>query len=176
MAASEGTLTVMAGATGSEIGSIEGLFTPIGKMVIPCHGRSFGLIAKLCNNLILAISMIGVSEAFMVAKRAGLSDELFARLVNSSSGRCWVTERNTPVPGVTKGAPANADYDAGFSTKLISKDLNLAMQLIDQLGLPSTVMTETSCKIYDALEKTKYSGKDFSVVYKYISDMNNIRE
>ena len=88
----------MAGATESEVRDIEDLLTPISKRIFPCGGRSYGLVAKLCNNLILAASMISVSEALLVAKRAGLDDKLFAQLVNSSSGRCWVTEKEHPSP------------------------------------------------------------------------------
>lgn len=176
MAASEGSLTVMAGVMDSEIKAIQSLLTPIGTKIVPCGGRSYGLIAKLCNNLILAVSMIGVSEAFLIAKKAGLSGKIFAQLVNSSSGKCWVTERNIPVPGIVQDTPANADYTGGFSTQLISKDLNLGMQLINRLGLSSTKLVETACKIYGELDKSEYSRKDFSIVYKYISDLNDVKE
>ena len=176
MAASEGSLTIMAGAVDSEIKGIQGLLAPIGTKLVACGGRSYGLIAKLCNNLILAISMIGVSEAFLIAKKAGLNDKIFAQLVNSSSGKCWVTERNIPVPGIVQNTPANSNYQGGFSTRLISKDLNLAMQLIGRLGLSSTKLVETSCNIYEELDKSEYSGKDFSVVYKYISGLNGVQE
>jgi 3-hydroxyisobutyrate dehydrogenase-like beta-hydroxyacid dehydrogenase len=87
-----------------------------------------------------------------------------------------VTERNIPVPGIAQNTPANSNYNGGFSTRLISKDLNLAMQLIDRLGLSSTELAKTSCKIFEELDNSEYSGKDFSVVYKYISDLNGVRE
>ena len=128
--------------------------------------QSTGLSAKLANNYLLAISNIATAEAMNLGVKAGLDPTALGRLINSSSGRCWSSETNNPVPGVSPGAPAERGYEGGFSLELMEKDLKLAVETAKEKGI-LLELAERAEAVYEHVKATE-AGKDFSVVYKWL--------
>lgn len=126
MGAQNATLTFMVGGTSDEFDRVKDFLTGMGKKVSHCGVCGMGEAAKICNNMMLAISMCGVAETMNLAIRLGLDPKVFNEIINSSTGRCWASEINNPVPGLNKGTPPSDDYKGGFSAALITKDLGLA--------------------------------------------------
>lgn len=119
--AENGTLTFMVGGTADEYEIVKSLLECMGQRITHCGGYGMGQAAKLCNNMMLGISMIGVCETMNLAVRLGLDAKVFSDIINSSTGRCWSSEVYNPVPGISTNAPSNKNYDGGFSTALITK-------------------------------------------------------
>jgi len=141
----------------------------MGARVIHCGGVGAGGVAKLCNNLVLAISMLGVSEATNLGDRLGVSPAALNEVLSTSTARCWSCDTYHPAPGVTEASPANRDYAGGFAAKLMRKDLGLAA------GAAAPVAAEiplgsAALAFYDALCEGGYADKDFSVAFKYLRE------
>ena len=128
-----------------------------------------GLAAKLANNYILAISNIAVCEAMNLGIKSGLDAKKLGELVNSSTGRCWASEVNNPVEGVSEGAPVGRGYEGGFGVGLMRKDLRLAVEAAQGVEGVNLVLGGMAQKVYERVEG-KESGKDFSVVYKWLKE------
>lgn len=126
MGAQNATLTFMVGGTNEEFDRVKDFLTGMGKKITHCGTYGMGEAAKICNNMMLAISMCGVAETMNLAIRLGLDPKVFNEIINVSTGRCWASEVNNPVPGLNPGTPPSNDYKGGFSTALITKDLGLA--------------------------------------------------
>lgn len=126
MGAQNATLSFMVGGTTEEFNHVKGLLEGMGKKIVHCGTYGMGEAAKICNNMMLAISMIGTAETMNLAIRLGLDAKVFNEIINSSTGRSWASEINNPVPGLNPTAPPSHNYDGGFSTALITKDLGLA--------------------------------------------------
>lgn len=170
--AEQATLTFMVGGTETEYYAVKGVLECMGKRITHCGDYGMGQAAKLCNNMMLAISMIGVSEAMNLAIRLGLNPHTFAEIINSSTGRCWASELYNPVPGVTPTAPANRDYSGGFSTDLITKDLGLASGVATASNTPIP-LGAMAHQIYRTLKSQGLGNKDFSVVYDFMKNEKN---
>ncbi|KAG1680018.1 3-hydroxyisobutyrate dehydrogenase, mitochondrial [Nymphon striatum] len=125
-AAKAGTLTFMVGGKESEFGAVKELLQCMGKNIVYCGNVGNGQAAKICNNMLLGISMIGTAETMNLGMRLGLDPKLLASVLNTSSGRCWSSELYNPVPGVLNNVPSSNDYSGGFGTALMAKDLGLA--------------------------------------------------
>ncbi|XP_033252084.1 probable 3-hydroxyisobutyrate dehydrogenase, mitochondrial [Drosophila miranda] len=162
--AEQATLTFMVGGTDAEYNAVKAVLECMGKRITHCGVYGMGQAAKLCNNMMLAISMIGVSEAMNLAVRQGLDSKVFAEIINSSTGRCWASEIYNPVPGICPTAPANKDYAGGFSSALITKDLGLASGVANSSNTPIP-LGSLAHKIYTSLCTQGLGNKDFSVVY-----------
>jgi len=119
----------------------------------------------VCNNLILAASMLGVSEGYGLAKKLGVDLKLFDQIVNSSSGKCWISEQYNPVPGIKQGVPASRGYEGGFAVDLMVKDLGLAITAADG-QLP---VAEFCKDKYGEVSKMGHGDLDFSSVFKYLN-------
>ncbi len=132
--AASGGLTFMVGGEQAVFAKAEPILQTMGKRIIHCGGASMGQAAKICNNMILGISMIGVAEAFVLAERLGLSHQALFDVVSQASGQCWAITTNCPVPGPVPTSPANRDYQPGFAGALMAKDLGLALQAIEGTG------------------------------------------
>ncbi|XP_075165156.1 3-hydroxyisobutyrate dehydrogenase, mitochondrial [Haematobia irritans] len=167
--AEQGTLTFMVGGTTEEYNAVKSVLECMGKRITHCGDYGMGQAAKLCNNMMLGISMIGVSEAMNLAIRLGLNPHTFAEIINSSTGRCWASEVYNPVPGVTPTAPANNDYKGGFSTDLITKDLGLASGVATASNTPIP-MGAMAHQMYRTLKAHGLGNKDFSVVYEFMKN------
>lgn len=167
--AEQATLTFMVGGTNEEYNAVKSVLECMGKRITHCGEYGMGQAAKLCNNMMLGISMIGVSEAMNLAIRLGLNPNTFAEIINSSTGRCWASEVYNPVPGVTPTAPANNDYKGGFSTDLITKDLGLASGVATASNTPIP-MGAMAHQMYRTLKAHGLGNKDFSVVYDFMKN------
>ncbi|XP_041996053.1 probable 3-hydroxyisobutyrate dehydrogenase, mitochondrial [Salvia splendens] len=166
ISAENGTLTFMVGGSEEAYRSARPLFLSMGKNVIYCGGPGTGSAAKICNNLAMAVSMLGVSEAFSLGQSLGIGAATLTEIFNSSSARCWSSDTYNPVPGVMEGVPASRNYDGGFATKLMAKDLNLAAISANEVGARSP-MTSSAQKIFTELCDRGFETKDFSCVFRH---------
>jgi 3-hydroxyisobutyrate dehydrogenase len=126
--AKAGTLTFMAGGSAEAFAQAEPILAQMGKRVVHCGEAGAGQAAKICNNMILGISMIGVCEAFVLAEKLGLSAQALFDVASTSSGQCWSMTSYCPVPGPVPASPANHGYKPGFAAALMLKDLRLAQE------------------------------------------------
>jgi 3-hydroxyisobutyrate dehydrogenase len=171
--AEAGTLSFMFGAsskTGALVERVKEVLSLMGKNIWHLGQQGSGVSGKLANNYILAINNIAVAEAMNLGIRWGLDPKVLANMINSSTGRCWPSEVNNPVPGVVESAPASRDYKGGFGISLMRKDLKLAIAAAQESGTPLE-LAATARGLYDAVED-QYGGKDFSVIYKYLQDIS----
>ncbi|XP_075482470.1 putative 3-hydroxyisobutyrate dehydrogenase, mitochondrial isoform X5 [Primulina tabacum] len=142
------------------------LLLSMGKNIIHCGGPGNGSAAKICNNLALAVSMLGVSEAFALGQSLGISAHTLTKIFNSSSARCWSSDSYNPVPGVMDGVPASRNYEGGFAAKLMAKDLGLAAVSAKEVGL-SSPLTFLAERIFTELCNEGHGVKDFSCVFRH---------
>ena len=166
-----GTLTFMLGASsrsGALIERAKGVLMLMGKKVWHLGEQGSGLSGKLANNYLLAINNIATAEAMNLGLKWGLEPKSLGDMINSSTGKCWPSEINNPVPGVVETAPASREYAGGFGVSLMNKDLRLALVAADEAGA-KLMLGKKAKEVYDATEAT-HKGKDFSVVYQYIKE------
>lgn len=166
-----GTLSFMFGATtrtGQLVERVKPILLLMGKKAWHLGEQGAGVTGKLANNYILAINNIATAEAMNLGIRWGLNPKVLADMINSSTGRCWPSEINNPVPGVVEAAPASRGYTGGFGVSLMKKDLRLAIAAAAESGTPLE-LANTARGVYSATED-KYRGKDFSVVYQHLLD------
>jgi len=168
-AASAGTLTFMVGGPKKEFKEIEPLLLKMGSKVVHCGETGAGQAAKICNNMLLGICMIGTAETMNLGMKMGLDPKLLASIINSSSGRCWSSEMYNPVPGVLEKVPASRNYEGGFGTTLMCKDLGLAQIAAAGSGTP-TPLGALSYQIYQMMCTKGFSSKDFSSVFQFIEE------
>ncbi|KAL9403139.1 hypothetical protein Peur_000111 [Populus x canadensis] len=166
LAAEAGTLTFMVGGSEDAYLAAKPLFLSMGKNAIYCGGAGTGSAAKICNNLALAVSMLGVSEAFVLGQSLGISAGTLTKVLNTSSARCWSSDSYNPVPGVMEGVPASRNYAGGFASKLMAKDLNLAATSAKEVGLQCP-LTYQAQEIYTELCKDGHENKDFSCAFRH---------
>ncbi len=161
--ATAGTLTFMVG--GSEEAFALGLpiLEAMGKKIVHCGGAGAGQAAKICNNMILGISMIGVCEAFGLAEKLGLSHQALFDVASTSSGQCWSLTTYCPVPGPVPTSPANNDYKPGFAAALMLKDLTLSQEAAKQSGA-ATPLGAHAAELYAEFERSGHGADDFSAV------------
>lgn len=166
-AARDGTLTFMVGGSIENFDSAKSILEVMGSRIVHCGDVGMGQAAKLCNNMLLAINMIGTAEIFNLGQRLGLKDSVLNDIVNSSSGRCWSSELYNPVPGILPDVPSSRNYEGGFSTSLMAKDLSLAQSAATRTNtlIP---LGSLAHQIYRILNTHGLSKKDFSIVYQFI--------
>jgi 3-hydroxyisobutyrate dehydrogenase len=165
--AAAGTLTFMVGGAAEAFTRGETRLASMGRKIVHCGGAGAGQAAKICNNMILGISMIAVSEAFVLAEKLGLSHQALFDVASTSSGQCWSLTTYCPVPGPVASSPANRDYRPGFAVALMLKDLKLAENAARSVGA-DTALGAHAAEIYDALAKSGCGGMDFSAVIQAI--------
>ncbi|KAK4223780.1 NAD binding domain of 6-phosphogluconate dehydrogenase-domain-containing protein [Podospora fimiseda] len=166
--ATAGTLTFMLGAPEFLVPRAELVLSMMGKRVLHCGAQGTGLAAKLANNYLLAIENIATAEAMNLGVKLGLDPKVLASVINVSTGRCWPSEINNPVPGVVETAPASRDYQGGFGIGLMRKDLRLALVAAGEARV-SLPLSEKTSEIYESTEKDeRCQGRDFSVVYRWL--------
>jgi len=159
--AAAGTLTFMAGGTAEAFAAAEPVLGAMGKRIVHCGPAGAGQAAKICNNMILGISMIGVCEAFVLAEKIGLSAQALFDVASTSSGQCWSLTSYCPVPGPVPGSPANNAYKPGFAAALMLKDLQLSQDAA-QAGGARTALGAHAAEIYRRFVEEGGGGKDFS--------------
>jgi 3-hydroxyisobutyrate dehydrogenase len=163
MAADAGTLAFMVGCDDGQFPAVEAILTPMARAVIHAGGAGAGQAAKICNNMLLGISMLGVCEAFALAEKLGLDPLRFFDIASKSSGQCWSLTSYSPWPGPVPSAPSNRGYEGGFLTALMSKDLKLAQEAAARAGA-ATPMGAQAQALYALFEAQGYGQKDFSAV------------
>ncbi|ANL49544.1 3-hydroxyisobutyrate dehydrogenase 1 (plasmid) [Rhizobium phaseoli] len=161
--ASAGTLTFMAGGSNEAFLKGKPILEAMGKKIVHCGEAGAGQAAKICNNMILGISMVGVCEAFVLAEKLGLSHQALFDVASTSSGQCWSINTYCPVPGPVPTSPANNGYKPGFAAALMLKDLKLSQEAALASGA-STPMGAEAAQLYALFEKQGNGGRDFSAI------------
>jgi 3-hydroxyisobutyrate dehydrogenase len=166
--ATAATLTFMVG--GSEAAFARGLpvLQAMGRNIVHAGGPGAGQAAKICNNMMLAINMVGVSEGFLLARRLGLDWDRLFQIASTSSGQSWALSNYCPAPGPVPAAPSNRDYAAGFTAVLMLKDVKLSQAAADATGSP-TPLGAHAMSFYQAVVDAGDGGKDFSVVFRWLA-------
>jgi 3-hydroxyisobutyrate dehydrogenase len=162
-----GTLTFMLGGPDAAFEQAKPILEKMGKTIVHAGGAGAGQAAKICNNMILGISMIAVSEAFVLAEKLGLDKQKLFDISSKSSGQCWSMTSYCPVPGPVPASPANRDYQAGFTAAMMLKDLKLAQEAAKSAGA-STPLGAEAAGIYDRYVGAGEGGRDFSGIIRFI--------
>jgi 3-hydroxyisobutyrate dehydrogenase len=165
--AEAGTLTFMVGGEDATFARAEPVLAAMGKKIVQCGAAGAGQSAKICNNMILGISMIGVSEAFVLAEKLGLSAQALYDVASTSSGQCWSLTTYCPVPGPVPASPANHAYKPGFAAGLMLKDLLLSQDAADDAGV-ATILGRHAAEIYREFVDAGEGGTDFSAIINAI--------
>ena len=164
-AANQGTLTFMVGGGKHAFRRAEDILLNMGKAVIHAGASGAGQAAKICNNMLLGIHMLGTCEAFAMAEKLGLDLHAFYDIASKSSGQCWSMTSYCPVPGVGPSSPADNDFQGGFASALMLKDLRLAMEAAKDAGVDAA-MGERARELYEAFVAKGNGGLDFSAVIR----------
>jgi len=159
--AEKGTLAFMVGGSADDFDAAHPLLEVMGARIVHCGGPGLGQAAKVCNNMVLAVSQIAVAEAFVLGERLGLEHQALFDVVSQASGQCWSITTNCPVPGPVPTSPANRDYQPGFAGALMAKDLGLALQAIEQTATDAQ-MGMLAQRIYAAFAAGPGAARDFS--------------
>lgn len=165
--AAAASLTFMVGGSELAFAKAKPILDILGKKVIHTGAEGTGQAAKICNNMILGISMIAVSEAFTLAEKLGLTPQKLFDVVSNASGHCWVTDHYLPVPGILDDVPANHDYKAGFTTAMMLKDLCLSQKSALDANI-KTPMGEQATRLYQQLSDAGMGELDFSAIIKML--------
>ncbi|MCY4179582.1 MAG: 3-hydroxyisobutyrate dehydrogenase [Litoreibacter sp.] len=162
--AAAGTLTFMAGGSEAAFTKVEPLFDVMGQKAVHCGPSGNGQAAKICNNMILGVTMIGTCEAFALADKLGLDRQKMFDVVSTSSGYSWTMNAYCPAPGVGPTSPADNDYQPGFAADLMLKDLRLSQQAAKGVDA-DTPMGQAATALYASfVEEEDGAGKDFSAM------------
>lgn len=161
--AAAGTLTFMVGGSDALFATLQPVLAQMGRNIVHCGEVGTGQIAKICNNLLLGISMVGVSEAMALGNALGIDTKVLAGIINSSTGRCWSSDTYNPWPGIIETAPAARGYTGGFGAELMLKDLGLATEAAKQAHQP-VILGAVAQQLYQAMSLRGDGGKDFSAI------------
>ncbi|MFH5208023.1 3-hydroxyisobutyrate dehydrogenase [Antrihabitans spumae] len=161
--AAAGTLAFMVGGSEDDFAAAKPLLDVMGAKVVHCGGAGVGQAAKICNNMVLGISMIAISEAFVLGEKLGLSNQAFFDVASNASGQCWSLTTYCPVPGPVPASPANKDYQPGFATALMHKDLGLAANALRANGVEGLLGLQAE-EIYNRFKQESGGGLDFSAI------------
>lgn len=165
--ATAGTLTFMCGGAPEAVARARPLLEAMGRKVVHCGPGGNGQAAKICNNMILGISMVGVAEAFVLGERLGLSHQALFDVVSTSTGQCWSLTSYCPVPGPVPTSPANSGYRPGFAAALMLKDLKLAQEAAVSTGATTHLGAEAAA-LYAAFTQAGRGGADFSAIIEFV--------
>lgn len=165
--AAGGTLTFMVGGPDEAFEAARPYLDIMGKTIVHAGGAGTGQAAKICNNMLLGISMIGVSEAFVLAERLGLDKQKLFDISSTASGQCWSLTSYCPVPGPLPSSPANRDYQPGFAAEMMLKDLKLAQEAAQSSGAATPLGAEAAA-LYTLFCNTGGEGQDFSGIVKFL--------
>lgn len=166
-AAEAGTLAFMVGCDEADFPEIERAITPMARVVFRAGDHGAGQAAKICNNMVLGISMIGVCEALALAEKLGLDPVKFHEISSQSSGQCWSLTSYCPWPGPVPAAPSNRGYEGGFATAMMLKDLKLAQEAAARSGA-ATPLGATAEGLYALFDRLGGGGKDFSAILEML--------
>lgn len=167
-AAQGGTLSFMVGAEPAALERVRPLLLTMGTNIIPCGEPGQGQVAKICNNLLLAIQMLGLCEALTLGQKLGMDPTLLTEIINVSSGYCWSSQRYNPAPGVHSAVPASKEYRGGFNVKLMKKDLGLAMEMAHQANTVIPMGSLANQLYLWMSQHPDFKDLDFSSYFKYL--------
>ncbi|MCQ4271858.1 3-hydroxyisobutyrate dehydrogenase [Pseudomonas kuykendallii] len=161
--AEAGTLTFMVGGSAGDFALAQPLLGAMGKNIVHCGDTGNGQVAKVANNMLLGISMIGVAEAMSLGVALGMDAKVLAGVINTSSGRCWSSDTYNPFPGVLENAPASRGYSGGFGSDLMLKDLGLATEAARAVRQP-VLLGALAQQLYQGFSLQGHGGLDFSAI------------
>ncbi|MEE2996885.1 MAG: 3-hydroxyisobutyrate dehydrogenase [Pseudomonadota bacterium] len=164
------TLTFMAGGDGVAIDIAEPIFLAMGKKVVRAGGASAGQAVKVCNNMLLGISMAGACEAIALGEAAGVDHQVLFDVISTSTGGCWAMNVNCPMPEMVDTSPANRGYTPGFTATLMLKDLTLSQEAASKTGAV-TPLGEHARQLYEAFCENRDGELDFSAMIQMIRDL-----
>lgn len=165
--AAAGTLTFMAGGAKEAFAKAESILKPMAGKVVHCGDAGAGQAAKICNNMILGISMVAVCEGFVLAEKLGLSHQALFDVASTSSGQCWSLNTYCPVPGPVPTSPANRDYQPGFAAALMLKDLKLSQEAAQAAGAATPLGAEAT-QLFGLFNGQGNGGVDFSGIIRFL--------
>ena len=165
--AAAGTLTFMVGGTDAAFARARPILESMGKTIVHAGGSGNGQAAKICNNMILGVSMIAVSEAFLLAEKLGLDAQSLFDIASKSSGQCWSMTSYCPVPGPVPTSPANRGYQAGFTAAMMLKDLRLAQDAARSANT-ATPLGAAAAELYGSFTGQGHAGEDFSAIIRFL--------
>ena len=165
--AAAGTLTFMVGGSAAGFERARPILEKMGKTIAHAGAAGNGQAAKICNNMMLAVSMIGVCEGFQLAEKLGLDIQKLFDISSKSTGQCWAMTNYCPAPGPVQAAPSNRDYQAGFTADMMLKDLKLAQQAAQAAGAVTPMGAEAAA-LYQFLVGAGLGAKDFSVMFRFL--------
>eukprot|EP00942_MAST-04A_sp_MAST-4A-sp1_P004388 g4388.t1 len=165
--AEAGTLTFMVGGTDDAFNRSKVVLEVMGANIVHCGGVGTGEVAKLCNNLVLGISMAGVCEAMNLGLKMGIDKKKLADIMNTSTARCWSSDTYNPCPGVMEGVPASRGYEGGFGSALMQKDLGLVMDAGKTMGTPLP-MGASAHQLYSFMSAHGAGQKDFGALFEFL--------
>ncbi len=161
--AAAGTLTFMVGGSDADFDHAQPILAAMGKNIVHCGAAGNGQVAKVANNMLLGISMIGVAEAMALGVALGMDAKTLAGVINTSSGRCWSSDTYNPFPGVLNNVPASRGYSGGFGSDLMLKDLGLATEAAKQVRQP-VILGALAQQLYQSFSAQGHGGLDFSAI------------
>ena len=161
--AAAGTLTFMVGGSDSDFDRAQPILAAMGKNIVHCGAAGNGQVAKVANNMLLGISMIGVAEAMALGVALGMDAKTLAGVINTSSGRCWSSDTYNPFPGVLDNVPSSRGYSGGFGSDLMLKDLSLATEAAKQVRQP-VILGALAQQLYQSFSAQGHGGLDFSAI------------
>ncbi|MGA4641871.1 3-hydroxyisobutyrate dehydrogenase [Stutzerimonas stutzeri] len=161
--AAAGTLTFMVGGSDADFDRAQPILAAMGKNIVHCGAAGNGQVAKVSNNMLLGISMIGVAEAMALGVALGMDAKTLAGVINTSSGRCWSSDTYNPFPGVLDNVPASRGYSGGFGSDLMLKDLGLATEAAKQVRQP-VILGALAQQLYQSFSAQGHGGLDFSAI------------
>jgi len=167
-AADAGSLAFMVGGAAADFAEVEDALKPMARVVIHAGDSGAGQAAKICNNMLLGVSMLGTCEAFALAERLGLAAERFFEIASKSSGQCWSVTSYCPVPGVGPQTPADRGYDGGFATAMMLKDLKLAQDAAAKVSAATPLGAQAEA-IYALFAAQGFAGRDFSAILPWLA-------
>ncbi len=166
-AATAGTLTFMVGGPDEAFARAKPVLDIMGANVVHAGGAGNGQVAKIANNMLLGISMIGTCEAFNLAEKLGLDAQTFFDISSTASGQCWSMTKYCPAPGPVPAAPSNNDYQPGFAVAMMLKDLRLAQKAAGSIDAATPLGAQAEA-IYARLDEDGFAGLDFSGVMRRV--------
>lgn len=168
--AAAGSLTMMVGGSAASLDEARPQLDAMAGRIVHCGDAGSGQAAKVCNNQLLATSMIGACEAFLLGRKLGLDAQVLFDVVSTSSGSCWAVNTYCPVPGVGPESPADRDYAPGFAARMMLKDLTLAKAAAEHAG-QSTPLGQHALALYQAFARSGGEGRDFSGIIEYLETL-----
>lgn len=171
--ATNGTLTFMVGGEEQAFHAAQPILSAMGQKIIHTGTKGNGQVAKICNNMILGISMIAISEAFTLAEHLGLSPQKLFEVVSNSSGQCWAMTKYAPVPGVLENVPANNEYQPGFAAAMMLKDLLLSQNAAESVHVETTLGAQSTA-LYQRFIDQGFGELDFSAIIQLINQAKEV--